>query len=74
MLGAVVAIYAELQPLPAEGLIRSPAAVWPLARAAEGWQGWDAYNANHTSDPYLELAVVYANLPGLGIPYKPSCG
>ena len=67
MLGAVVAIYAELQPLPADGLIRAPKVPWPLEEAGQAWDQWIAYHANFTASPYLETAVVYATIPGIGI-------
>lgn len=66
MLGAVVAFYVVLQPLPSGALIRNPTVVWPLARAEEAWLAWESYNANHTASQLVERTFVYNTLPGLG--------
>lgn len=66
MLAAVVAIYAQLQALPAQHLIRSPAIIWPLPQAAQLLQTWDNYSADHASSELLEASLSYATVPGIG--------
>ena len=67
MLAAVVAFYADLQPLPPGNMIRNTKTVWPLAQAADFWSNWTQYRDTHYADESLvELSATYVTQPGLG--------
>ena len=68
MLGAVVAFYAELQPLPADNLIRQTTAIWPLEAAMQAWETWTSYNTQHNASQLVDRTVIYAVIPEVGMP------